>query len=122
MLPTHCSITSRDYIRLCPGAGHVAQPHRLGDPRGIQDDDLTPAWVHVLILDAAQRPRTDTCTYHNSVYRRRCGGPIGEEVDTSLDDLIDVLDISADDGSPVRQEAREEVIDVERGLDAVCGV
>ena len=50
---THCAIPSWDHIRLCASTGHVAQPHGLGDPRGVQDDNLSPARVHVFVLNPA---------------------------------------------------------------------
>ena len=119
---SHRAVPSRDYICLCPRPSHVAQPHGLGDPRSVQNDNLAPARIHVLVFDAPQCPRANARTHDNGVDRRCRGRPAREEIDTTLDDLADVLDVSTDDGPTIRQETRKEVADVERWFDAVRGV
>ena len=95
----------------------VAQRPPGPDPRRTDDRDLSAHGVHVLVLDAPKRACPQARTNDDRVDGLGVGASATEEAGAALDDLGDVLDGPAHDGTAVREEAREEVGEVHERVD-----
>ena len=95
----------------------VAQRPPGPDPRRTDDRDLSAHGVHVLVLDAPKRACPQARTDDNRVDGLGVGASAAEEAGTALDDLGDVLDGPAHDGTAAREEPREEVGEVHGRVD-----
>lgn len=118
-------VRSGTHVAVCAGYDIRPQTIRLmtsgtakRDPRRSDQHDLAPHRVYVLVLHASQRARAQSRAHNQRVNRRRRRAASREHVRAALDDLRDVLDGTTNDGPTPREEAREQVVKIGRGVDS----
>lgn len=90
------------------------------DPRRPDQHHLAAHREHVWIFDPAERARPKAGACYDGVDGILTRATRGEDVRAALGDLAQMLHRAADDDTAFGEEAREEVVAVDGGVDCDC--